>query len=189
MKNIPILCFGKFLPLSAFALLFLMSLPSVSATEEISESWELVRVYSRGSTGEGETVITQAEEVSEPEVPGGKRAFRLPAQGFLRFNPRNNAAEPRDFSFAKIIKARIYATSPATFAIRIGGGGPTVLRKLEHSGTGWELLELNLEELLITPDDQNKITDLLSAVTLIDFGFTNEASGTEDFLVADVVAE
>ncbi len=191
MKNSTLLRFTKNCTLSAFALLFLMSLPSLSATEEISEFWESVRVYSPDSTGEGENVVTQAEEVSEPEVPGGKRAYKLPAQSrtFLRFNPRSDANEPRDLSSAKTIKVRVHATSPATFAIRIAGGGPSLVWNLgEHSGAGWELLELHLDEKSNTADGQNKHNNL-SEITLIDFLVTGEVLGNEDFFVADLVAE
>jgi hypothetical protein len=176
---------------AAIAVLFWMAIPCLSATEEISEFWASVRVYSPDPSGEGEKVVARAEEDSRADVPGGKRAFRLPAQSgaFLRFNPVTDANEPRDLSSAKIIKVQVHASNPTTFSVRLAGGGPSMLGKMEHSGGGWELLEFPLDEESLLTLGQSKLNKLFE-VTLVDFIVTGEVfDGDDYFLVSDFVAE
>jgi hypothetical protein len=186
----PSLHLCKLTTLPVIAVLFLMTMPCLTAAEEISEFWGSARVYSPNPSVEGQSVITPAEEASGVDVPGGKRAFKLPAQSrvLLRFNPLTNSKETRDFSFAKIIKAQVHATNPTTFSIRLAGGGPSMVGKMEHSGKGWELLELPLDETSLVAESRNNVNQLME-ITLIDFIVTGEVSEGEDFLVADLVAE
>jgi hypothetical protein len=60
--------------------------------------------------------------------------------------------------------------------------------KVEHSGSGWELLELPLDDASLFADGQNNLNQLLE-ITLIDFIVTGDVAEGEDFLVADLVAE
>jgi hypothetical protein len=186
----PSLDLCKLTTLPVIAVLFLMAMPCLFAAEEISESWGSVRVYSPNPSGAGQSVVTPAEEASGGDVPGGKRAFKLPAQSrvFLRFNPLTNSNDPRDLSSAKIIKVRVHATNPTTFSIRLAGGGPSMVGKVEHSGSGWELLELPLDETSLVAESRNNPNQLLK-ITLIDFIVTGDVPEGEDFLVADLVAE
>ena len=180
---------------SLFASLLLLTAATFPVTaEEISESWEVAKLHTRSSTEENQTgsqeiTVTNAEEVLRDDIPGGKRAFKLPRGNFIRFNPIAIKNEPRNLSLAKIIKLWVYSESQAKITVRIAG---RLLKMQEHLGGGWQLIQYNLEsdfqEQAIALN-QEKRQNILTRVTLIDVVASLDKIGGDVVLISGLSAE